>query len=201
MITWDKAYLINLSTELERLKLSTAELDKWNIPFQRFNAIKRDIGKEGVRASQIAIMTMAERDNITPLIIEDDIIMQPAFAKYKTYLDALEKKSGGDWDVFFFYRDNRHQTRLPDEPLLLWGPTIALHFYMINKRALRQLIDICSSQRHAMDWAILNAAKTCKIKCYCTAHNLVCQDRKLKSAIKEGGYHKIRLGGILTDRK
>jgi GR25 family glycosyltransferase involved in LPS biosynthesis len=203
MIKWDKAFLINLDDRPARLRLSTAELNRYNIPFVRFPGIRNIIGKEGCRASHIAIYRQCIQENINPLIIEDDIIMQPEFKDWPLYLEAVERHSKGDWDLIFFCRDTNHQGIIPEEPLIVWGPTMGMHFYIVNKRVLPKLITIASDIRHPFDWDILYAARASLIKAYCTAINLVCQDNTLGSDVSITGRRGTGkgIGGILVRGK
>ena len=195
---WDKAFLINLDECTLRLKLTTAELNKWNIPFVRFPAIKHEVGKEGCRAAHIAIYKLAIAEKITPLIIEDDIIIQKDFDRLHKTIAAVERHSNRNWDIIFFYRDTRHQTVIENEDLILWGPTVSTHFYMVNNKSLPKVMQAVGNQKHPMDWNIVYSARACQLKCYCAATNLVCQDSMLHSTIAVTGHRSAGpgLGGL-----
>lgn len=202
MISWDKAYLINLEHEKERLSLSSSELIKWKIDFTLFPAIYDKNGKEGLKKTTIKLLSQAQKDNVTPLIIEDDVVIRSRFKYYRKYLRELERLYGDNWDVFYFYRDCRRQWKIKETRYLLFGPTLATHFYMINSKSIEKIIKIISNRRHSIDWDLLYAARSGVIKCYCTSSNLVCQDRNLLSSIREDkSKHTKRLGGILIDRQ
>lgn len=71
---FDAIYLINLLERTDRLEISTAELNKYGIPFTIYSAIKRENGAKGLWLTMLEIFKeFTERSYDRILVFEDDI--------------------------------------------------------------------------------------------------------------------------------
>lgn len=71
---FDKIYVVNLAKRTDRMEQAKAQLDKYNIPFERWEAIENLDGAEGLRLTMIELFTHCVENNYQHcLIFEDDV--------------------------------------------------------------------------------------------------------------------------------
>lgn len=71
---FDKIYVVNLAKRTDRMKQAKEQLDKYNIPFERWEAIENLDGAEGLRLTMIELFTHAINSNyLNVLVFEDDV--------------------------------------------------------------------------------------------------------------------------------
>lgn len=70
----DKIYLINLAKREDRLLLSAEQFEKYNIPYQRIEAIEDEQGARGLRDTMLKIFNEAIESNYQNILVfEDDV--------------------------------------------------------------------------------------------------------------------------------
>lgn len=77
---FDKIYLINLAKRKDRLEQATEQLNRYNIPFERIEAIEHENGADGLRLTMEGIFNESiANDFRNILVFEDDIdIIEPS---------------------------------------------------------------------------------------------------------------------------
>lgn len=71
---FDKIYVINLAKRTDRMQQAIEQLTKYNIPFERWEAIENKDGAEGLRLTMIELFTHCIENNYQNcLIFEDDV--------------------------------------------------------------------------------------------------------------------------------
>lgn len=76
---FDKIFLVNLAKRTDRLQQAADQLGKYNIPFERIEAVEHTNGAEGLRLTMEYIFRMCiEEQYQNVLIFEDDVdIIEP----------------------------------------------------------------------------------------------------------------------------
>lgn len=71
---FDKIYVINLAKRTDRMQQAKEQLDKYSIPFERWEAIENLDGAEGLRLTMIELFTYAINSGYqNVLVFEDDV--------------------------------------------------------------------------------------------------------------------------------
>jgi len=192
---WDKAFLINLDYRKDRLELTRLELAKWGIEFERYSANTAKIGKDGCRLSHIGVLKKSLSENVSPLIIEDDIIISNDYTNSFEYVQSLEKID--DWDCFFYYCDHLHSPVRINSWVLL-GPTFCTHFYIVNKNSISKVLKVLEGGTRNLDDAFISARKELHI--YCASRNLVFQNTGIKSDISGRTRRNGEMGGLFINK-
>lgn len=96
----DKVIYINLESRTDRKEEIENELDKFNIKYERFNAIRRsDYGIIGCTQSHLEVIRMAKNKRYKNiLILEDDFIFTVSKDKFEEQIDLLFN-SNIDFDI------------------------------------------------------------------------------------------------------
>jgi hypothetical protein len=108
-------------------------------------------GAWGCRASHLAVLRAARRDNCRSLLIlEDDACFHPRAA---LWLEMLMPALPGDWDIFFLGGQHMAEPATTADPRLLRGTRITrTHAWAIHARAFDRLIaaieDIAEYEAH-----------------------------------------------------
>jgi GR25 family glycosyltransferase involved in LPS biosynthesis len=80
---FDKIFLINLAKRTDRLEQATEQLNKYNIPFERVEAIEMLDGAEGLRLTMVGVFERAIENNWQNILVfEDDMdIIEDTFTE------------------------------------------------------------------------------------------------------------------------
>lgn len=136
---FDKIYCINLPKRIDRLLLFVDEMDKYNIPFEIFNAIENENGAEGLRQTVELILKEALDNNYKQILIfEDDAyfvcdpnpIMELAIKELPEYWQILYL--GGQASNGF----NRRQS----QSLLQLDTCFATHAWALSNNAIKTIL-------------------------------------------------------------
>lgn len=161
---FDRAYVINLPSRIDRRQEIEKELEGAEIPLklgkvELFPAIKPDkadpfvsVGTKGCFLSHLNILKKAKADGLkNVLILEDDLRFQK---KFKQYGDLLAQElSKRDWHIVhfgFFFPDRSLPYSKDEIPTLKPCPDEiqGTHFYAVNGNVIDQLIDFLEVLMH-----------------------------------------------------
>lgn len=98
--TLDKIFLINLAKRKDRLEQATEQLNKYNVPFERIEAIEMLDGAEGLRLTMIGIFEKAIENNWQHILVfEDDLdIIESAFNEV---MEEVVQQLPHDYDMIY----------------------------------------------------------------------------------------------------
>jgi GR25 family glycosyltransferase involved in LPS biosynthesis len=144
---FDEIYLVNLPENTDRLKSATAELNKYDIPFTVWPAIKKENGKEGLNLTMISLFKNAlHKNHQRILVFEDDL----KFVKDPNIIMPRCVYQLGKifWDLFYLgiNMDNAQNlfTRFVDTNILGIEFGYATHAVAYNRNMIIYLQDIIS---------------------------------------------------------
>lgn len=141
---FDKIYCINLDERQDRWVSAKKEFELIGISnYERFSAIKNDIGHIGCRDSHIEVIKDAKKNNYNKiLILEDDFVF---INKNKNLIDSILKQlSNVEWELFYFgatvhLYDGKLVT--VDENLVLTNFAYTTHSYAVNSNVFDFIIE------------------------------------------------------------
>jgi glycosyl transferase, family 25 len=93
--------VINLKKRTDRWKQISKQLDEWDVPYERVDAIQQKIGWMGCNKSHLKCIQIAkERKYPWVLVLEDDCFLQPkSKERFEELLPILWKRRE-EWDIF-----------------------------------------------------------------------------------------------------
>jgi glycosyl transferase family 25 len=168
---FDRAYVINLPSRVDRRQEMTKELEEAGMPFsigkvELFSAIRPEspgsfesIGCRGAFLSHLNVLKKAKEHNLrNVLVMEDDLQLRSDFLQYEEIL--LRELSEVDWDIVHFgygpivhfgygsivhfgYGSEDESVKDVCLPILqpFDGEIIGAQFYAVNAKALDKLIN------------------------------------------------------------
>jgi len=139
----DKIFVINLATAKDRLASFTDEMGKYNLEFERFDAIKPNGGATvadrflGNKKSHLGCIQIARDSGYGRVIIcEDDMMFDDDWANQfeVIFSEAAEFTKNNPWDIF--YIGSRHKTPFDDTVGYRFVKKVVrswcIHCYMVN---------------------------------------------------------------------
>jgi len=95
--------IINLEKDKTRMQNVTAEMNKMDIKFTRFNAIETEVGAVGATLSHKQCIQEAKENNKKNLLIfEDDVVFMYDKEKTNKMLEkAIDYLKNRDWDILY----------------------------------------------------------------------------------------------------
>lgn len=138
---FDKIYVINLAKRTDRMEQAKNQLDKYNIPFERFEAIEDVNGAEGLRLTMIEIFTNAIRSNYKNiLLLEDDLdVIQP---EINSIMDNVVKDIPSNYDIIYLgCQLCRTPSEWYNENLLRVQSAFATHAAMYSLQAMKKILE------------------------------------------------------------
>jgi glycosyl transferase family 25 len=139
----DKIIYINLEKRSDRRKEIEEELNNFNLPFERFEAIEtRGFGILGCGKSHLAVLKLAkERGYKNILILEDDFTFTVSKEKFENKLSHFFSENI-DYDVCMisYYLNNYVDSKYDFLYKVLDGQTAS--GYIVNEKYYDKLIDL-----------------------------------------------------------
>lgn len=134
-------FYINLENRTDRKKLIEEELKNIGIVYQRFNAIKHEVGAIGCSLSHLEILENAHKNNLDHvLILEDDVkFLDPEL--FKTQLNLFFSKHQDNWDVVLFAGNNMPPYSVIDETCIKVKRCQTTTAYLVNGHYISKLMN------------------------------------------------------------
>lgn len=159
-LKFDKIYLINLAKRKDRMIAVKKELDKYNINFERFEAVDgskvvNDTGLSngalGCLLSHYEIISSAYKNGAESILIfEDDIEFCEDFNKK---FETLYSEVPEDWQ-FLYLGCNKHENSVigrPTENVLRVFNAFSTAGYAIKREAMKLIIETIFDKRTPVD--------------------------------------------------
>ena len=128
--------VINLKERPDRWNQISKQLEQWNVPFERVDAIKEKIGWKGCTKSHLKCLAMAkERKYPWVLVLEDDCLFRAgAKERFEALLPVLWNRRN-EWDIFNGGGSYIFKTEVVQKnPILLQFKSYAAHFILHQER-------------------------------------------------------------------
>lgn len=158
----DKIFLLNLRHRVDRLNFQRAQFIRLGIEsFRRVEPVRVvDSGNflnkstKSIFLSHLKIMELSIKENITSLVLEDDIGIKDINLLHNT-LNFLFNKIF-DWDMFYFYN---HTCRFTSKTNVIKEykyiqkirDCLNLHAYIINKKSLKFIYETLNDYKNTLE--------------------------------------------------
>ena len=135
--------VINLKKRTDRWKQISTQLDAWNVPYERVEAIQQKIGWMGCGKSHLKCIELAkERKYPWVLVLEDDCFLQPnSKERFEELLPILWKKRD-EWDIFNGGGGYNVRSKVIHEnPILIDFSAYSAHFILHQQRNYEKILN------------------------------------------------------------
>jgi GR25 family glycosyltransferase involved in LPS biosynthesis len=128
--------VINLKKRNDRWKQISKQLDAWNVPYERVEAIPQKIGWIGCNKSHMKCIELAkERKYPWVLVLEDDCFLLPNSKKRFEELLPILWRRREEWDIFNGGGSYIFKAKVIEEkPMLIEFSSYAAHFILHQER-------------------------------------------------------------------
>lgn len=180
---FDHAFVINLSTDRDRMENTRAQLAAVGIPFERREGITackllppKGANRLGCLLTHLAIVREARRRRYgSVVVIEDDIVLRPQFLDL--WADVSPSLRSLRYDLLYFYRWKKRVPEHRPLNLVAIDGTLCTHFYAVHSRFYDRYIHIVERQLanprpKAIDLIFSSKA----VRIFATSYNLVGQN-------------------------
>lgn len=162
---FDNIYLINLLERSDKLQIASAELTRYNIPFEVVPAIKHPDGKRGIFMTMQKLFWHCHTRCDRVLCFEDDVkfVRDPG----PVMVRCIEQLQDVDWDLFYL-GPNTHQNfgGLHKPNLLPLHDAFARHATAYSDWGMRKVLNL-QWAGHSLDIMIRGQIQP-EGKCYCS---------------------------------
>ena len=192
---YDVAWLINLKKDAKRRDVASARLAEMGIDFtfcfaelvgdhhqpgEKSEHVLMDGRLEqdyhrGCAESHVALIKRAVEENVTALIMEDDLMPCVDFREYfATYCSVVPKW----WDILYFYCTARAPKILSHEEKWTNEGTLCTHFYIVNPVGAKKILDLLAKDNSqcGIDERLMEYSRSNRLLSYYTDRQLVMQD-------------------------
>ena len=139
----DKIIFINLEKRKDRLLEIENELDKFNLEYERFNAIEHECGIVGCGFSHLAVLKIAKEKNYKNiLILEDDFTFIVTKEEFEMELNRFFNNVS-EYDVCMIscnVKEKETIDKLPFIDRIIFGQTAS--GYIVNNHYFDKLIEL-----------------------------------------------------------
>jgi GR25 family glycosyltransferase involved in LPS biosynthesis len=137
-----KIFVINLPERTDRLLDIAEELDKWGIPYELRNAIKKENGAEGLRETVWNIIEEGVFNNWqSVLIFEDDCVFVESCGNPNDTMEQVVKQLPDMWQLLYLGGQVTNGFKLRHSPnLLLLDMCFATHAWALSLDAMKNII-------------------------------------------------------------
>jgi len=137
-----KIFVINLPERTDRLLEIAEELEKWNIPYELKNAIKKENGAEGLRETVWNIIEEGVANNWqSVLIFEDDCVFVESCGNPNETMEQVVKQLPEMWQLLYLGGQVTNGFKLRHSPnLLLLDMCFATHGWALSLDAMKNIM-------------------------------------------------------------
>lgn len=137
-----KIFVINLPERTDRLLEIAEELEKWNIPYELKNAVKKDNGAEGLKETVWDIIQEGVDKNWqSVLIFEDDCVFVESCGNPNETMEQVVKQLPEMWQLLYLGGQVTNGFKLRHSPnLLLLDMCFATHAWALSLDAMKNII-------------------------------------------------------------
>lgn len=151
---FDEIYLINLPDNTQRLKSATVELNKYDIPFTVWPAIKHENGKYGLNLTMTELFNKCYNKKRI-LVFEDDVqFIQGPNIVMALAIDQLMRHNASkyDWEMFYLglNMDNENNlfNKFVDNNLLTLNFCFSTHAVAYSQKAIHLLSNTLNDEKN-----------------------------------------------------